>query len=344
VAKVVAQSNNEQDIMASDIASNEVIQFFRTAAAYQSATNTWRIPIHGWVHEPQQSRFRKALFSWALNVKYNVRVSADAQQYYERRLNLLIADNERGKTPQIKIADQLIAVGPSAANGHFFTEIELSNDSVRSHRQGNVLKITATSTDQRQFHGEVLLVEDNGLSMISDIDDTIKESNVLNHQQLIDNTFLRPFVAVPGMSAAYQRLSIQVDALHFVSSSPWQLYGPLQEFIDQENFPLATFSLKAIRFRDMTLFDLFKPGIATKPLQILQVLEKFPGRRFILVGDSGEQDPEVYAEIARAYPTRIEKIFIRNITAEHLDNARFKPLVNDPHKWTLFTDPTEIKL
>ncbi len=48
---------------------------------------------------------------------------------------------------------------------------------------------------------------------------------------------------------------------------------------------------------------------------------RFPKRRFILIGDSGEKDPEVYREIQRRFPAQVQEIMIRDVT-----NA----LANDP--------------
>jgi hypothetical protein len=339
-----SQEPKPVELMPATIADDEVVQFFRTAAVFNPQSETWRVPIHAWVYEPQKSRFRKAVFSWALNAKYQLRVGEEHFPHYDRRLNLLIADNERGKTPVIEIAGQRYALPPSAGNGHIRAEFSLPNSTVQEFQRNDLLTFTAKANNGQEFHGQVQLLRDEGLSVISDIDDTIKISEVLDHQRLVDNTFLKPFVAVPGMSEAYHRLTGSVTAFHFVSSSPWQLYAPLQELADTENFPWATFSLKAIRFRDMTLFDLFKPGTVTKPLQIDALLKQFPNRRFILIGDSGEQDPEVYAAMDTTNPDQIARIFIRNITNETLNNQRFKPLVENSAKWHLFTDPVDIRL
>ena len=329
--------------MPKEIADDEVVQFFRTAAAYNDQDKTWSIPVHGWIYEPQRSRFRKSLFAAALKAKYGLNVSDEHRSIYERRLNLLIADNERGKEIEVKLADKHYVLPPSAANGHFQTQLILDSNTVAKHRQGAFLHFSTTTLDGRQFHGHVGLIPAHGLSVISDIDDTIKVSDVLNHQRLINNTFYKPFAVVQGMNAAYQQLSSPTTAFHFVSSSPWQLYAPLEEFVDREAFPWATFSLKPIRFRDMTLFDLFKPGTATKPQQIHALVQQFPSRKFILIGDSGEQDPEVYAKIAQQYPHNIVKIFIRNITSEDINNARFQKIVVDQQKWALFTNPGSIR-
>ena len=343
-AIVQAQNDNTDEPMLSTLASDEYIQFFRTAAIFIENENVWRIPIHGWVYEPQSSYFRKALFSQAIKTKYGLKVAEQNKHIYDRRLNLLIADNERNKIITIQLAGENYTLPKSAPNGHFSTELTVANDVIAKHRRGNIVDFNTSLEDGRQFSGQVQLLSEEGLSVISDIDDTIKVSQVLDHQALIDNTFLKEFTAVAGMSDAYQQLVNKDNQLsfHYVSSSPWQLYAPLEEFVDQENFPRATFSLRAIRFRDTTLFDLFKAGTETKPLQIESILNQFPRRRFLLIGDSGEQDPEVYSAIAAQFPERIVHIFIRNISNETIENARFSALVADPAQWTLFNDPIEI--
>lgn len=332
---------------ASNIARDETVQFFPTAGVFDEATKLWRIPVHGWVYEPQDSQFRRAIFVQALKSKYNLQITEQNQGYLDYRLHLMIADNERNKTINLLLAGQEFTLPKSSANGHFLTELSISDELISQHSQHsqhNSLDFVAVAKDGRRFEGEVQLLAAEGVSVISDIDDTIKVSNVLTHQALIENTFLKPFFAVPGMSEAYQDLANRHEGMsfHYVSSSPWQLYAPLQEFVDDNHFPAATFSLKAIRFRDSTLFDLFKPGTETKPKQIEAILAQFPKREFILIGDSGEQDPEVYSAMLNQYPDRIIHVFIRNITNESINNARMSALVDNPAKWTLFADPSDI--
>ena len=182
--------------------------------------------------------------------------------------------------------------------------------------------------------------------MISDIDDTVKISNVTDRKSLLEHTFLLDFVAAPGMAELYRNWAADDVGFHFVSSSPWHLYEPLSEFLDSSGFPAATFSLKSVRFRDETLFDLFKKGTETKPAAIRKILDRYPGRKFVLVGDSGEQDPEVYAALLRERPEQILRVYIRNVTQESADNERFGEVFEsiDPDRWQLFTDPQTLSL
>ena len=135
-------------------------------------------------------------------------------------------------------------------------------------------------------------------------------------------------------------------SLHFVSSSPWQLYPALEEFLDKNDFPRSSFSLKPVRFRDETLLDLFKKGTETKPVAIEKLLRTYLDRKFILVGDSGEQDPEVYAALIRQHPDQILKVYIRNVTQGAADDERFESVFKNIQKdrWRLFDDPLTLTL
>ena len=148
------------------------------------------------------------------------------------------------------------------------------------------------------------------------------------------------------LPAGYRAWAAQGARFHFVSSSPWHLYEPLKEFLAKAGFPPATFNLKLVRLTDRTITNLFKKGTETKPLQIEPLLRAYPARRFVLVGDSGEQDPEVYAALARKFPAQIVRVYIRNVTKASPTDERFRTLFAGiaPERWALFTDPSKLDL
>ena len=263
-------------------------------------------------------------------------------------MNLLIADNERGKTIVISLAGADHELPESAENGHFQAVLQLPVATVERHAEGDTLRYEAfaPASDGRVFRGEVRLVPPAGISVISDIDDTVKITRVTDRRELLEYSFLRDFAAVPGMAKQYEAWAANGVSFHFVSSSPWQLYAPLQEFMDDSGFPWSTFSLKAVRFRDETLFNLFKKGTETKPAVIEGILEAYPERYFVLIGDSGEQDPEVYASLLRKHPQQILGAYIRNVTQETRDNERFATVLDgiDEARFDLFDDPAGLRL
>ena len=335
-----------QDHGYSNIAADEVVEFFRTSAWFDEATREWHIPVHGWIYQPEDSTARKALFASIMKREFGLVPTDETEANFTRRINLMIADNERGKRIVISMAGKSFALPQSGPNGHFETTLTLTADDVEAVADNALIRYSAVTgpDDKRTFSGEVLLVEPTGLSLISDIDDTVKISNINDRRGLLENTFLLDFAAAPGMAALYDEWSRQGASLHFVSSSPWQLYAPLDEFLESAGFQKSTLSLKLVRFRDKTLFDLFKKGTETKPAAIEKILNTYPGRQFVLVGDSGEHDPEVYAALLRKYPDQVRKVYIRNVSDASIDDDRFKTLFDgiDADCWALFEQPDSI--
>ncbi|OAD80489.1 hypothetical protein PHYBLDRAFT_178624, partial [Phycomyces blakesleeanus NRRL 1555(-)] len=170
--------------------------------------------------------------------------------------------------------------------------------------------------------GLVDLIDSEGISVISDIDDTIKITGVLDGRDaILRNTFFKKAQEVPGMSKVYQTWADQGIHIHYVSNSPWQVYPALREFFEQVKFPQGSMHLRVINTQDI---------IRGKPMQhkldvIPRIIQDFPKRKFILIGDSGEHDPEIYQEIYRQFPDQIIKVFIRDVSSElaiHADNNK----------------------
>lgn len=315
----------------SNLAKDEFIQFFHTDA-YRDENNpaNWIIPIHGWVYEPQDSHLRMAAIGHTLKNTFDLDLTPASKPLFERRMNLMLSDNERDKTIVTNIAGRIETAKTTAANGHFHHTFTLPETSQKDAIQNGIVHYCAvlTKADQRQFCGQTRLIEPNGLSVISDIDDTVKISEVTERAKLIDNTFYKPFLAVPGMAATYTRWAQNGVVIHYVSSSPWYLYAELEDFFTSKSFPDFSMSLKYFRFRDATFFNLLKKGSKTKPPQIAAILNQYPGRKFVLIGDSGEEDPEVYTTVKNQHPDQIAHIYIRNISGETLANPRFAALIN----------------
>jgi phosphatidate phosphatase APP1 len=96
--------------------------------------------------------------------------------------------------------------------------------------------------DNRIFTGNLSFFDDAGIIVISDIDDTIKITQVHDRKATLRNTFLEPFRPVPGMADLYNSWAQKTGAQFcYVSASPWQLYSPLADFIRSNGFPAGVF-------------------------------------------------------------------------------------------------------
>jgi phosphatidate phosphatase APP1 len=180
--------------------------------------------------------------------------------------------------------------------------------------------------------GRVQLLEPTGKSVISDIDDTIKITGIPSGVKfVVRNTFFRNFAAVADMAERYRTLGAQ--SFHYVSGGPWQLYRPEADYlITTAGFPPGSFHLKPLDRNLISLAtwesleelaaDRLDTKVATfkhKVLQITQLLTNFPQRKFILFGDSGEKDPEVYQLMRNEFPQLITEIHIRDVTNDRVN-------------------------
>ncbi len=331
-----------------DIQPDERVVFFNTAAWRADNGDTggdWNLPVHGWIYEPEDSVVRKSVVAEVLKETFDISIDAAHAHNFDRRVNLFLADNERGKRITIELGGQRFTLPESSANGHFSRQLRLPARAVEplANADGWVLFHTI-APDGRRFEGRVQLIEPRGLSVISDIDDTVKLTEVTRRRALLENTFVRDFRAVPGMAAKYAEWAARGVRFHFVSSSPWQLYPPLHEFMQRAGFPEATYALKAIRFKDRTLLNLFRSGTETKPAQIEPLLRAYPHRRFVLIGDSGEQDAAVYGALMRRYPEQIIACYIRVVGPAGVSGDSALLSGTNARQCVLFSDPSTLAI
>ena len=124
------------------------------------------------------------------------------------------------------------------------------------------------------------------------------------------------------MPALYQSLAARGAYFHYVSASPWQLWPSLQPFIEA-NYPAGSIAMRHFRLKDSSLVSfLLKPSVDFKLDAINTIIKRYPGHRFILIGDSGECDPEIYGEIYRKNPGKIDRIMIRKVTGSNFGEGR----------------------
>lgn len=152
--------------------------------------------------------------------------------------------------------------------------------------------------------------------VISDIDDTVIWSDVrrkLRMLALIARGNAHTRKPLPGVAAFYRALQAgasgrEDNPFFYVSSSPWNLYTPLVDFMSLQGLPAGPLMLKD--FGDHLLFG--GAGHGEHKLGCIErVLRTYPALPFVLSGDSGEQDPEIYAEVARRFPGRVRAVYIR---------------------------------
>ncbi len=161
--------------------------------------------------------------------------------------------------------------------------------------------------------------------IISDLDDTVIKSDVINLLKLARNTFLYnshtrlPFAGVAEFYHALQKgVGQGYNPIFYVSNSPWNLYELLVDFFEVRGIPAGTFFLTDIGLTPTKLIR--SNGAKHKFACIQTLLETHPKLPFILIGDSGEKDAEIYLKAAQQYVGRIKAIYIRDVSATRRDS------------------------
>lgn len=155
--------------------------------------------------------------------------------------------------------------------------------------------------------------------IISDIDDTVIRTGATNLLAMGKTVLLanaRTRLPFAGVSEFYKALQLgrngkRNNPFFYVSSSPWNLYDLLIDFLDHNHIPAGPLLLRdfGIQSESFTSGDY----LGHKFKEIAQILDTYPHLNFVLVGDSGEQDPPIYLEVVQRYPGRILAVYIRDV-------------------------------
>jgi phosphatidate phosphatase APP1 len=159
--------------------------------------------------------------------------------------------------------------------------------------------------------------------VISDIDDTVMHTGVANKVRMLWRLFVEDAqsrVAFPGVGALYRALHAgasgdQQNPMLYVSRAPWGIYEVLEDFFDRHGIPVGP------------ILFLREWGVSwTSPLPrkaedhkrelIHNMLALYGELPFVLIGDSGQHDPEIYRQIVEEHPGRVLAVYIRNVSRD----------------------------
>ena len=270
---------------------------------------------------------RKNIFSMVLNTYKRF----ETDEIKRTNLNLKLSDNTILK---VKTDD----------NGYYKFEANLTDLEKLTNDQGwlsfelsyDDVNIKRSIQNQNCFPGEMLIPSAKAkFGVASDIDDTILHTGVVStlKWRVIYNTVFKNVkrrLPLEGAANFYHQLHRGVDGdnanpIFYVSHSPWNLYRYLEFFLKQNGFPKGP-----ILLRSLSDF-LSRKKVEEKPQkqkEILNLLKTYPNLPFILIGDSGEHDVDIYIEIAEKFPNRILAIYLRSV-AHKKRMLRVKGLVDN---------------
>lgn len=176
---------------------------------------------------------------------------------------------------------------------------------------------------------------DPALLIISDIDDTVLQSRATNllaalRMVLLENAHTRlPF---PGVAAFYRALRAGASGsarnpTFYVSSSPWNLYDVITRFLELQQIPHGPLMLRDV---DIGLSAISGQGHHShKREMIRRVLNTYPTSPAVLIGDSGQQDPEIYRDVVHEFTRRIRAVYIRDVSGHPERSRVIQQLANE---------------
>ncbi|WP_147677871.1 App1 family protein [Algibacter pacificus] len=251
-------------------------------------------------------------------------------------LKLLINAWKRFETDEVKHAELLVKLGDDYVfytktddRGYFLLDETVDDISKYQDEEGWVTfefafknKIIKRSIQsENKFLAPMLIPAQSAkFGVISDIDDTIIHTGIVSKfkWRVIFNTFLRAAgkrLPLEGAAAFYKLLhkgktGQEANPIFYVSHSPWNLYRYLDYFLKRNEFPEGPIILRKFP----SLFGRRpKHDKPEKQKEIINLLEAYPDLKFILIGDCGEHDPDIYIEIAEVFPNRILAIYLRSV-------------------------------
>jgi phosphatidate phosphatase APP1 len=169
--------------------------------------------------------------------------------------------------------------------------------------------------------GYMLVPYATQLGFISDIDDTFLISHSSNLRKRLYVLFTRnahsrkPF---DGVVRHYQALTLAnttesaPNPFFYVSSSEWNLFDYILAFTTVNGLPRGVFLLSQLK-RFSQIFKTGQNKHATKFMRIVRILEHYPSQRFVLLGDSSQQDPNIYAAVVKHFPNQVHAVYIRDV-------------------------------
>jgi phosphatidate phosphatase APP1 len=338
-----------------EIMSQQIL--FAPSVASVSGANQWSMVSQGRIFEPAEGRIQSLID----DIVAPLVGASRTDPLFRARVGYFVSDSIPGVCPSITLGDQVVQLASSNPAGYFVEpDIPLTNDQVTRLSRDGVITFESQSAPNSpaRFPGSAMLVPEEGVIVVSDIDDTIKDTKVTVHHEAIANTLVRPFRPVDGMPDVYRAWKEASGSrihFHIVSAGPWHFHEPLRRFTEEAGFPAFTWDMRSLDLADpkALIAETVKPNPDRlkdfKLKKISDLMKRFPRRHVVLVGDSGEKDPETYAAILSdsEFADRVDAVFIHNVTEEGKDFKRYQDLFPTPKaagKLQVFAQASELPL
>ncbi|KAK5169063.1 uncharacterized protein LTR77_006372 [Saxophila tyrrhenica] len=186
------------------------------------------------------------------------------------------------------------------------------------------------------------LVPNEGITIVSDIDDILRVTKIYEPEKGLLNSFARAFRPWMNMPEIYANWSSSLPDMHFhyLTTTPEQVTRTYMQFI-YSTYPGGSFDTRPLNFSN------WQETLHVRKFLLEKVLQTFPNRKFILVADTSNSDVmSAYPEMAVKYPDQVQCIWLRNTSATDpgdrfpYDTSGFENLKQE--KYMFFTVPNDL--
>jgi len=316
--------------------------------AYQNRIGRWKAEFVAAYFVKNSGKDLSEVVAW-ISEKLGLGDDEEAKATIAKRVQPLLDQILPAHAVEIDLQGVTARLGPSGRDGISADELAIPGT---DYKDGQVAVAKAINADAAPMN--ITFAKTKGWAVVSDVDDTIKKTLTSSPIGILQTTFAEEPEVIKGMPELYKHIVQKLDdpPFWYLSASPYNLYPFLHEFRDK-NYPRGTMILRDASWMNLAGFlaNLTQGTEAYKVDRLEKINTWFPKRKFILIGDSTQSDPEAYGEAYRKHGKWVGAIFIRKVMGvEGMDEEqknkpeRFEKAFKGVPKdlWYVFEDPQEL--
>jgi hypothetical protein len=192
---------------------------------------------------------------------------------------------------------------PTTDEGDFDVFVPINGNGLQAGNSTQQIQRLNTYVDGATLgNGTAYLVPNEGLTIISDIDDILRVTKIYEPEQGLLNSFARPFTPWENMPDIYANWSRSLPNMHFhyLTTTPEQVTRNYMQFI-YSTYPGGSFDTRPLNFSDVSA------TLSIRKFLLDKIFQTFPQRKFILVADTSNSDVmKDYPQMATDYPGQVQ--------------------------------------
>ncbi|MBK7055512.1 MAG: hypothetical protein IPH52_10740 [Leptospiraceae bacterium] len=192
----------------SDLKEEEDVILYPSYLYLDSSLKEYKVKVHAQVFKKKEDSLKRKILIDNLKEHFVSSNSSDSK-IFEERIRWFLVDNKRDKKISITMLGENYPLNKTEANGHSITEISIPAEKITKKELTEKIievKVNPTKRNAKEYLGKIFIIPENTTCLISDIDDTVKISDVRSKKNLIQNSFVNSFQSVKGMQELYTKL------------------------------------------------------------------------------------------------------------------------------------------